>query len=178
MKTCVLAARSFAVATWIATGARPRTGPPLTMATFDPHALDGASLVYVCAHGLSGQPYWYGDRMATMASAAQVREADIPGAICYLAGCFGIGPMSDALLAAGAACVVADTDSNWSGLFWPRGSNELGSAFITQLQQGKSAGDALEIAMREYARSHREPREVALLESMALVGDRAAELRW
>lgn len=177
MKTFVLAARRFAVSTWIATGVRPRTAPPLTMQRFSPSWMDGAALVYVCAHGLPGQPYWYGDGLATLASAEQVRRADLAGAICYLAGCHGEGPMSDALLDAGAACVVADRDSNWSGLVWPRGSNELGRLFLGELRLGQSAGEALASAALRYRQRRTSPRDVELVETMGIVGDPGAALR-
>jgi len=177
VKTLVLAARSFSIATWIATGVRPRTSPPLTMATFDPHEMDGSALVYVCTHGLPGQPYLYGDGLETMCSAEQVRQARLDGAICYLAGCHGVGPMSDAFVAAGAACVVADRDSNWSGLFWPAGSNLLGRSFVRRLRRGEPAGEALAAALFDYERRHTAPRDVELVGSMVLVGDGSARLR-
>lgn len=177
MKTYALAARQFAISTWIAAGVRPRTGPPITVDSFRPHDMDGAALVYVCAHGLPNQPHWYGDRMTTLASAAQVRLAKLGGAICYLAGCFGIGPMSDALLDAGAACVVADRDANWSGMFWPRGSNELGRLFVQELRRGSSAGEALDEVRRRYGERHTSPRDIELLDTVELVGDWTARMR-
>ncbi len=175
MRVYSLAARQFAISTWIAAGVRPRTGPPITVDAFRPHDMDGAALVYICCHGLPNQPYWYGDRFSTLASAAQVRLAKLDGAIAYLAGCYGIGPMSDALLEAGAACVVADRDANWSGLFLPRGSNELGRMFVAALRGGATAARALDVSRRGYGARHREARDAELLATMELVGDGAAK---
>lgn len=177
MLVYALAARQFAVSTWIAAGVRPRTGPPLTVDSFRPHDMDGAALVYVCAHGLPNQPYWYGDRFSTLASAAQVRLAKLDGAIAYLAGCYGIGPMSDALLDAGAACVVADRDVNWSGYWLPRGSNAFGRYFVQGLRRGLAAGAAFEEARRRYGERYTAARDVDLLGTVELVGDGLATLR-
>lgn len=177
MKTYALAARAYRVPTWLASGTWPHTGPPLTVDAFRPSDMDGAALVFVCCHGLPDQPFWYGDDFCTLASSAQVQLAKLHGAIAYLAGCFGLGHMSAALLDAGAACVVADRDSNWSGMVWPRGSTELGRLFVARLKRGDEAAAALDQAKRDYGRRHAEPRDVELLDTVMIVGDRQARLR-
>src|SRR3990167_1386477 len=97
----VLAARSWALSTWLATGRRPVLAPPLRAATFDPSVLVGQDLVYVCLHGLPGQPYWYGSDWSTAVTADQLRRVDLSGVIVYAAGCFGQGPMAAAMGDAG-----------------------------------------------------------------------------
>lgn len=176
MKIYALAARQYRFATWLATGVRPQTSPPLELATFDYHAMDGADLVYVCAHGLGGQPFWYGDRLVSLASADQVRRAWIPGSIAYIAGCFGAGPMTDALLEAGADAVIADENVNWSGLFLPRGSNGLGKILVSLLRRGLAAGDALEVAKVQYLQRNHAARDYELVGSTHLYGDPAASI--
>lgn len=177
MKTYALAARQYRFATWLAASAWPRTGPPETAESFRPSDMDGADLIYVCCHGLPDQGWWYGDRMESIASADQVRLCRIEGAICYLAQCYGIGPMSDALLEAGAACVVADADVTHSGFFLPKGANALGRMFVRNLKLGAPAGEALGAAKMEYGRRNTKSQDVALLATVSLVGDSGATLR-
>lgn len=147
----VLAARSQMLPVWLATGQLPLTSPPVTASSFD--GLSG-DLVYVCLHGVAGQPYWYGDDMVTAVTAKQVRASDLSGATVYLAGCFGRGPMSDALLAAGAAYVVGDSDAAWAGRLWPTGSNALGKYFLHWHRRGWPAVGSLEQAKLMYRRYH------------------------
>lgn len=177
MKTVSLAARRWYVSTWIASGARPIAAPPLTMSSFAPSVISGAALLYVCLHGLPGQPYWYGSDWATVVSAEQIRGARLDGAIVYLAGCYGQGPMTDALLAAGAAAVVGDEDSTWAGYVLPTGSNALGRRFVRHLKAGLSAGAALDRARAEYAATGGDPRAPGLLATVGLAGDAGATLQ-
>lgn len=172
MRTYALAARRFWLSTAFAAGARPRVASP----GLDAREMDGADLVYICVHGLHGQPYWYDDTFATVLSAEQLRQARIPGAIVYLAGCYGIGPMSEALLEAGAAAVVADRDINFSGFWLPLGSNALGRLFVKELKAGHAVGAALNDAKWGYRYAHSSPRDLALLDTVELVGDAGAQL--
>lgn len=176
MKTVSLAARRWYVSTWIASGARPIAAPPLAMSTFAPALISGAALLYVCLHGLPGQPFWYGSDWGTVASAEQVRAARLDGAVVYLAGCYGQGPMTEALLAAGAAAVVGDADSTWAGYVLPTGSNALGRRFVRALRGGLPAGAALDRARAEYAATGADPRAPGLLETVGLVGSPMARL--
>lgn len=177
MRTVSLAARQWYASTWIASGARPIAAPPLTMATFDPKVLSGTDLLYVCLHGLPGQPYWYASDWSSAVSAEQIQAADLRGAICYLAGCFGQGPMTDALLAAGAAAVVGDADATWAGYVLPTGSNALGRRFVRELRAGAPVKAALDAAKVWYWDRHRDPRDVALLATVGLTGDAGATLK-
>lgn len=177
MRTVSLAARRWLVSTWIASGARPIAAPPLTMATFDPAVLDGADLLYVCAHGLPDQGYWYGSTWETMVSASQIELCRLSGAVVYLAGCFGQGPMTDALLAAGAAAVVGDADSTWAGYVLPTGSNALGRRFVRELRAGAPVKAALDAAKVWYWDRNRTARDVALLATVGLTGDAGARVQ-
>lgn len=139
MKTYAVAARRWAVSTWLAAGARPRLAPPLRADSFEPAVLGsgtGSRLVYVCLHGLPGQPYWYGDDWSTAITAEQVRACDMSGAVVYLAGCFGQGPMTDALIDAGARAVVGSAAEVWGGYVFPTGTNARGRAFVRAMQRG------------------------------------------
>lgn len=177
MRTVALAARQWYVSTWIASGVRPLSAPPVRLATFDPAVLSGAGLLYVCLHGLPGQPFWYGSTWETAVSADQIDRADLRGAVVYLAGCYGQGPMTDALLAAGAAAVVGDSDLTHAGYFLPTGSNGLGRLFVRALRAGLSAADALGAARFQYGERHRDAKAVAMLDTVALAGDGAARLQ-
>lgn len=173
----VLAARQVRLSTAIATRSWPKVSPPLTVDTFDPAWLGSQAIIFVCAHGLPGHDVLYGDDSIPMLSAAQIRSVRMDGAIVYLAGCYGQGPISDAFLAAGAACVVADADVNWSGPLWPSGSNKLGQLFLGYLYRALPAGAALAAAKRDYGARYRGPRDFELLETVSLIGDPNARLR-
>jgi hypothetical protein len=97
----VLAARQLRLATAVATLRWPRVSPPLVDVAFDVRWLNHQPLVYICAHGLEGGDTLYGDDGIPMLTADQIRGARMPGSIVYLAGCFGIGELSSAFLAAG-----------------------------------------------------------------------------
>ena len=177
MRTVAISARRWLISTWIASGVRPLAAPPLARATFSPAMISGAALLYVCLHGLPNQPFWYGSDWSTAIGADQVRAADLEGAIVYLAGCYGQGPMTDALLAAGAAAVAGDTDGTWAGWVLPTGSNALGRAFVAELRRGLDVEVALDVAKAEYAWRHAGPRHAALLSSVGLAGNPVATLR-
>lgn len=177
MNMVSLAARRWMISTWMASGARPITAPPLTADTFDAGLVNGCDALYVCLHGLPDQPYWYGADWATAVTADQIRACRLDGAVVYLAGCFGQGPMTDALLAAGAAAVVGDADSTWAGYFLPTGSNALGARFMSGLRSGLSAGAALSAAKVGYMRAFDGPRHAALLATVGLTGDESAKAR-
>lgn len=167
---------SLAWSTFRATGRIPVTFPPLTEERFSPASMSGASLVYLCLHGLERESYLYGDRWANAMSTEQIAQADLRGAIVYLAVCWGLGPISDACLAAGAAAVIADEDSNWTGTLAPTGANGLGRLVVQGLRRGLTAERAYVEARDSYARQHRDPRDLALLGSYRLLGDGSARL--
>lgn len=177
MHVVSLAARRWLVSTWIASGARPIAAPPLTMATFEPAIFAGSDILYICLHGLPGQPYLYGSDWSTVVSADQIKACDLAGAVVYLAGCFGQGPMTDALLAAGAAAVVGDADSTWAGYVLPTGSNALGRRFVRELRAGAPVKAALDAAKVWYWGRNRTARDVALLATVGLTGDAGARVQ-
>jgi len=174
----VAAARSLALSTLWATRRLPVLSPPLTAERFRPADLEGHRLAYLVLHGLPEQPYLYGDQYVTAITAEQIRAARLDGQIVYLAACFGLGPVSSAFLAAGAAAVMADEDANYAGLLRPQGANALGGRVVRYLRQGETAGDSLYYASQDYiaAGSGYDPRRLALVQSMRCVGDRDARL--
>jgi hypothetical protein len=143
---------------------------------FDVRWLNHQPLVYICAHGLEGGDTLYGDDGIPMLTADQIRGARMPGSIVYLAGCFGIGELSSAFLAAGAAAVVGDRDVNWSGPIWPTGSNRLGQLLLGLLPR-HPVGEALDLAKTYYLAEASGPRDHELVDSVTLVGNEAARLR-
>lgn len=173
----VLVARQLLLSTAIATRQWPKASPPLTVDTFDVGWLGNQDIIFVTAHGLPGGSVLYGDDGLPMLTADMIRSVRMPGAIVWLGGCYGLGPLSDAFLAAGAACVVADADVNWAGAWWPSGSNKLGQLFLGYLYRALPAGEALAAAKRDYRARYRGPRDLELLASVDLVGDPGARLR-
>lgn len=176
----VLAARRLRFATAIATRSWPKVSPPLDADAFDVAWLNGQDLVYICAHGMPDGDTLYGDGgqgdLVPMLRAETIRQARMPGAIVYLAGCYGQGPIADAFFAAGAACVVADRDVNWSGPLWPTGCNELGRLFLSYLRRGFSASAAFRAARQDYGGRQAGPRALELLDTVELLGDGDADL--
>ena len=176
MSVYALAARPFAISTWLAAGVWPRLAPPVRSATYDVRELEGHDLLYLCLHGLPGQPYWYGGDWSTALSATQILTADLSGTIVYAAGCFGLGPVAAALIGANARAVVGDRDTTFSGYIAPVGSNGLGRLFVRALHKGATAGAAIEWAKWEYLKRHDSPRDYAMCASVTVVGDRTARL--
>ncbi len=95
-------------------GVAPLTSPPIYFRDFDAHVLEGHDLIFFKLHGLAGQPYWYGDGGLTAISAEQLAGLNLKGALVFAENCWGgrESPMVQALLKAGAACVVTGTGVN------------------------------------------------------------------
>lgn len=176
MRTVALAARKWLISTWIASGARPLFAPPVTMQTFRPEMISQADLLYVCLHGLPDQPFWYGSTWETAVSADQLRAARLDGAVVYLAGCWGQGPMADALLAAGARAVVGDVDQTWAGYVLPTGSNGFGRLFVAALRRGETVDEAVIAARRQFLARDSSQRARALVTSVSVLGEPDARL--
>lgn len=138
--------------------------------------MSGARLVYLCLHGLEGQDYLWGDNWANAMAAEQIAQADLRGAVVYLAVCWGVGPISAAFLEAGASAVIADEDKNYTGVLAPTGANGLGRLVLRGLRRGETAEVALARARDQYARQARDARDLALLGSYRLLGDGAATI--
>ena len=167
MKRFCLSAESFARSAAVLAGVRPLTSPPITLATFDPRLLDGQDLVTFKLHGLDGQPYWYGDGGITACSADQLAQARLPGALVFVANCWGgaQSPMIQALQAAMVAALCRQIDgADVLGYVW-RHMVELGFDAETGLRLGK--------IMARYRR----PRLKADIASFGLIGNPAAKLR-
>lgn len=169
MNVLALAAREFRIGTAFAAGAWPVSFPPGRMDTFDPAILTGRDLIYVCLHGLRGQPYLYGDKFETALSAEQIRSVDVGGAVVYLAGCFGEGPIADAFLEAGASAVVGDRDQTWAGAYWPMGSNRLGRLFVRGIRQGGDADAAYRFARARFSATSTDVRDRAILDTVTIL---------
>lgn len=167
MNVLALSAREFRMGTALAAGAWPVAFPPGRADTFDPRLLEGRELIYVCLHGLANQPYLYGDRFETALSTDQVRTASLGGAVVYMAGCYGDGPVAEAFLSAGASCVVGDRDLTWAGAWWPMGSNRLGRLFVRELRRGGSPLAAYRRARATFAATSTDPRDAAILDTVA-----------
>lgn len=168
MNVLALSAREFRLGTALAAGAWPVSFPPGRADTFDPALLQGRDLIYACLHGLPNQPYLYGDKFETALSAEQIRAVNLGGAVVYMAGCFGDGPVADAFLDAGASCIVGDRDLTWAGTWLPLGSNRLGRLFVRRLRAGDSPNDAYVRARQVFDASSRDPRDQAILDTVAL----------
>lgn len=169
-----VAARRWAVSTGLAARSVPVLAPPLRAAGFLPPLFEGRKLIYICLHGLPEQPYWYGSDWSTAISAPQIQSCNLGGAIVYLAGCYGQGPMTNALLEAGASAVVGSGDSVWGGYYLPSGTNGMGMRVVRALEQGMNVSEALASA-KERARQMG-PRDIRLAAAMAIAGDLNAVL--
>jgi hypothetical protein len=147
MRVFAYCAQMFAVATWKAAGVRPITCPPLSADSFfDVARLDGYDLLYFDLHGEPGAAEWIGDGGIVALTAAQVQRADLSAAVVFATNCYlgdDDSPMLDALLAAGARCVVAGAGPNLAGARTVYGAHLLGEAFRRLLSRGASPGWAL-----------------------------------
>jgi hypothetical protein len=132
MKVFAYCAQSFAPAMRKIAGVEPITCPPLSVGEFDVRLLEGQDLILFDLHGEPGGTQWYGDARLPALTAEQIRSADLRGAVvfglnCYLAD--AISPMLDALLAAGAAYVVAGDGENFAARAQVFGCGELAKWF-------------------------------------------------
>ena len=177
MKRFCLSAESFARSAAVLAGVRPLTSPPITLATFDPRLLDGQDLVTFKLHGLDGQPYWYGDGGITACSADQLAQARLPGALVFVANCWGgaQSPMIQALLAAGAAAIVTGEGLNFAGVRQIDGADVLGYGWRHMVELGFDAETGLRLG--KIMARYRRPRLKADIASFGLIGNPAAKLR-
>lgn len=168
MNVLALAAREFQIGTALAAGVWPVAFPLRRAGAFDARILEGRDLIYVCLHGLRNQPYLYGDSYETAISADQIRSVDLGGAVVYMAGCFGDGPVADAFLEAGASAIVGDSDTTWAGTWLPLGSNRLGRLFVRRMKAGDSAHDAFVRARQVFDLTSTDPRDDAILGTVTI----------
>ena len=158
-------------------GVKPLTSPPIFLRDFNPLWLTDKALIFFKLHGAPGQPYWYGDGMATAISAQQISSVRLAGgAVAFVASCFGgaDAPMVRALLGAGAAAVVTGTGPNYAGKNKLEGADVLGWWWRKSLELGAEAGDALHYA--RMAAWLKRPALRADIQSFTLAGDPHAKL--
>lgn len=168
MNVLALAAREFQIGTAFAAGVWPVAFPLRGGGAFDVRMLEGRDLIYVCLHGLRNQPYLYGDRFETAISSEQIRTANLGGAVVYMAGCFGDGPVADAFLEAGASAIVGDSDTTWAGTWLPLGSNRLGRLFVRGMRSGGDADYAYRFARERFGETSTDVRDRAILDTVTI----------
>jgi hypothetical protein len=158
-------------------GVQPLTSPPLTMPAFQASCLEGNSLLFFKLHGAPGASFWYGDGGQITCSAEQIRSARLDGALVFAANCWGgkDSPMVQALIAAGAACVVTGEGINYAGINRVDGADVIGIVWRALLELGTPAGFALTLA-KTVALGHR-PGLFADIQSFSLVGNPNATLK-
>ena len=137
MRTLAYSAASFRRSTAAAAGVEPLLSPPLSTQTLDPQLLEGYDLLYFKLHGIPGDPHGYGDDNIMAIHVDQLRAAHLNAAAVFAANCHvPQGPMLDALLDAGASCVVAGHGSNWANPNYVTGADLLGLWFRRWLSIG------------------------------------------
>jgi hypothetical protein len=129
MRVFAYCGKAFEDATRRAAGVVPVTCPPMEdaghpldaaprseAARFDPAWLEGQDFIYFDLHGAPGRAYWYGDDGMIALTARTIRSAHLDGTVVFTASCYlgdESSPMLDALLAAGARCVIGGIGQNW-----------------------------------------------------------------
>jgi len=153
MRTLAYCAESYREATRRAAGVEPLTCPPLEASVFDARWLDGHDLLYFDLHGKPDADYWQGDGGLTALWAAQVRAADLRGAVVFATSCYleADGLMVVAFLDAGARCVIGGGGRNYGGRRTVLGAALLGLWLRRGLQWGLGLERALELARRRVA---------------------------
>ncbi|MFH1485969.1 MAG: hypothetical protein ABIH46_07860 [Chloroflexota bacterium] len=127
-----------------ASGVAPKMSPPLTMDSFTPSLMEGYEFLYFKLHGMPGQPFWYGDDGVTAISAHQIAEANLVGAVVFVANChLPESPMLKALLGAGASAVIGGPGENYAGVQTIMGADLLGMYVRYLWQLGADAQRAL-----------------------------------
>ena len=158
MHVVALSTRRQAESTYRAAGVHPITFPPYDPDSFHPFLLQGTEFLYVKLHGLPGQPYWYGDQMATAISAEQIAHCALEGAIVFSATCHLTGeggrddpapthPMLEALFRAGAQAVVGGSGVNFARPQSVDGADTLGRAFRHLCGMGMDPARAFHLAL-------------------------------
>jgi hypothetical protein len=147
MRVLAYCCASYRLSVRRAAGVEPLLCPPAGADTFDPAWLSGQDLIYVKLHGMPGQGFWYGDDWVTALSAAQVRGADLGGAVVFVTNCYlPESPMLDALRVAGARAIVGGSGQNYAGKTRVFGADLLGLIFRQLLAVGLGPESALRMA--------------------------------
>ena len=119
--------------------------PPVTMDTLDLAELD-RPLLYIRLHGVQGQPYLYGDDWTTALSAEQIGGVSLPRSLVFLEGCYGL-QFAEAFLTAGALAVIGCDEPTFGRRWFPGPSSIIGRKWLLSVRAGKSAGEALSLAI-------------------------------
>ncbi len=169
-------AESLKLSAATVSGIEPLTSPPLSLESFDPKQLEGHDLIFFKLHGVAGQPYWYGDSAITAISAQQIASVKLDGALVFAENCFGLeSPMPQALLAAGAAAVVAGAGVNLAGISVPGGADVIATWWRRLLEAGYTVDHALRAG--KFLAFLEQPGLRDDIQSFALLGDKSATLR-
>lgn len=130
------------------------TCPPVTGETFPYASLSEYDLIYLRLHGVSGQPYLYGDGFQTAFSASGLLGAapDLSKTVIFMEGCFGRqGLVDDALLQLDAEAVVFSNEETRNRRFTVGEAGRFGREFVRLLSSGRMGVlDALGGAERKY----------------------------
>lgn len=151
----VYCAYDWRIATWLATGRRPMTSPPITWESFDPAWLRGHEVLYFNLHGKESEPRWYGverlpdgERWVEAFNVELVGAAsDLGGAVIFAQNCYGAqSPVAAMFLEMGAAAFVGGVAGLYGRRRWLGESDLLGRWWLQCFGDGMSAGEALEAA--------------------------------
>jgi hypothetical protein len=150
MRVFAFCARSFQYSVAKAAGVEPLLSPPVEAfgengPEFNPRWVSGYDFLYFKLHGITAQPFWYGDDMITAVTAEQIASSDLHGAVVFVANCNTWdptrpgspreqAPMLIALLRAGARAVVAGPGPNYGKSRGIYGADLLGINFRRFLQ--------------------------------------------
>lgn len=124
------------------------TSPPMRVADFNPAWLEGHDLLYFRLHGVRGSSAWFGDADLPALVPAQVRVADLGGAVVVAANCWGAenARMVQALYEAGASVVIAGGGLNLAAAGKVVGTDLLVQWVIRMLRVGLRIEQALRVA--------------------------------
>jgi hypothetical protein len=127
--------------------ARVITTPPVSVDQFRPGWLEYRDLVMIKLHGWPGDPIMWGDDHMAALSVGMLHQVDLGGAVVFAANChLPESPFLEALLNAGAGCVVGGSGTNYGGVAEMTGADLLGAYFRRALEVGARPGRALRIA--------------------------------
>jgi len=146
MTIAVYCARPWWFSTWLTTGVRPLTSPPLVAEVLDIRILE-KPIVYLRFHGINGADLLLNDEQQVALTGTQVQAGRFTDSLVFLEGCYG-DELADEFLAAGASAVVGATQSTY-GRRWRIGpSSKVGREWLRRVKRGRSVGDALKAAIQ------------------------------
>lgn len=123
------------------------TTPPVSLNEFRPGWLEYRDLIMLKLHGWPGDPIMWGDDCVVALSVGMLHQVNLGGAIVFAANChLPESPVLQALLDAGASCVIGGQGTNYGGVEQMTGADLLGAYFRRALEAGAEPGRALRIA--------------------------------